>query len=242
MRLRLVAGLVALLCFAGVTGGAGPARASSNFTILDTLGAATPTATFSVFQSFGLTISRSQVPGPLFSLERPTVLTEIGGFVNNCKSIVHPGVPQCPGTLPFIVQIRPSLNGVPDPSAVLGTFVLTHDDNPLVFSYESVTPNVILDAGTYFALFVPQNDDQGALLGGSLSPSYLADSTNMGFINLVTGMSASSMQFGAVRILGAVLPTSIKPCKKGGWHAFGVFKSQGDCVSYVKSEGKNPPG
>ena len=30
-------------------------------------------------------------------------------------------------------------------------------------------------------------------------------------------------------------------CKKGGWQDFGVFKNQGDCVSYVATGGTNPP-
>jgi len=30
-------------------------------------------------------------------------------------------------------------------------------------------------------------------------------------------------------------------CKKGGWSEFGVFKNQGDCVSFVATEGRNPP-
>jgi hypothetical protein len=39
----------------------------------------------------------------------------------------------------------------------------------------------------------------------------------------------------------ATLPTSIDECKNGGWKNFGVFKNQGDCVSFVVSKGKNPP-
>ena len=38
------------------------------------------------------------------------------------------------------------------------------------------------------------------------------------------------------------LPTSKEQCKNGGWHDFGVFKNQGDCVSFVATGGKNPPG
>ncbi len=37
------------------------------------------------------------------------------------------------------------------------------------------------------------------------------------------------------------LPTSKDQCKKGGWANFGVFKNQGDCVSYVASGGRNAP-
>jgi hypothetical protein len=39
-----------------------------------------------------------------------------------------------------------------------------------------------------------------------------------------------------------VLPTSKDRCKDGGWRTFGVFKNQGDCVSFVATKGKNPPG
>jgi hypothetical protein len=38
------------------------------------------------------------------------------------------------------------------------------------------------------------------------------------------------------------LPTRVNQCKDGGWRTFGVFKNQGDCVSFVASGGKNPPG
>ena len=39
----------------------------------------------------------------------------------------------------------------------------------------------------------------------------------------------------------STLPTSTDQCKNGGWKTFGVFKNQGDCVSFVASKGKNPP-
>jgi hypothetical protein len=37
------------------------------------------------------------------------------------------------------------------------------------------------------------------------------------------------------------LPTSKDECKNGGWRTYGVFKNQGDCVSFVATGGKNPP-
>jgi hypothetical protein len=40
----------------------------------------------------------------------------------------------------------------------------------------------------------------------------------------------------------AALPTSKAQCKNNGWRDFGVFKNQGDCVSFVASGGRNPPG
>jgi len=37
------------------------------------------------------------------------------------------------------------------------------------------------------------------------------------------------------------LPTTKEQCFKDGWKKFGVFKNQGDCVSFVATKGKNPP-
>jgi hypothetical protein len=37
------------------------------------------------------------------------------------------------------------------------------------------------------------------------------------------------------------LPTSADQCKNGGWKTYGVFKNQGDCVSYLATKGKNGP-
>jgi hypothetical protein len=36
-------------------------------------------------------------------------------------------------------------------------------------------------------------------------------------------------------------PTSKDQCKNGGWRNYGIFKNQGDCVSFVPTKGKNPP-
>jgi len=41
--------------------------------------------------------------------------------------------------------------------------------------------------------------------------------------------------------LGVDSPTSADQCKKGGWQTYGVFKNQGDCVSFVATKGKNKP-
>jgi hypothetical protein len=37
------------------------------------------------------------------------------------------------------------------------------------------------------------------------------------------------------------LPTSKAQCKHGGWRTYGVFQTQGDCVSFVATGAKNPP-
>jgi hypothetical protein len=37
-------------------------------------------------------------------------------------------------------------------------------------------------------------------------------------------------------------PISKGDCKHGGWRTYVVFKNQGDCVSFVATGAKNPPG
>jgi hypothetical protein len=37
-------------------------------------------------------------------------------------------------------------------------------------------------------------------------------------------------------------PTSKDQCKNNGWRNFPGFKNEGDCVSFVATGGKNPPG
>jgi hypothetical protein len=176
---------------------------TSTLALLDALGAATPATRFSVFGSGGQVIFSFQFVGPEFVLTQPTTITEIGGFLNNCESIVG-GVPQCPGTLPFTVQIRPSTNGIPDAATVLASFPLSHDDDPLVISYESVAPNLTLGPGRYFALFAPQASDVGFLMGGASDPfNYVAGLITLGFFNPTSGTSIGAAGFGAVRILGA---------------------------------------
>jgi hypothetical protein len=37
-------------------------------------------------------------------------------------------------------------------------------------------------------------------------------------------------------------PHTGNDCKNGGWERYGVFRNQGDCVSWVATHGKNEPG
>jgi hypothetical protein len=214
MRTLVMLGLTALVAV-GCKDAAGPRDTAdlgrgrttdvvgtSTLSLVDALGAATPATQFSVFGAGGSTIISSQVVGPEFTLTQPTTITEIGGFVNNCGDIFA-GSPQCQGTLPFTVQIRPSANGIPDAATVLALFTLSHDDDPLVVSYESVAPNLTLGPGSYFALFAPQESDAGFLLASASDPfTYQAGSITLGFFDPTTGTSSAQAGSGAVRILG----------------------------------------
>lgn len=168
-------------------------------TVLDTLGTATPKTTFSVFGTGGQSISNEQFVGPQFTLTRRSVLTKIGAFINNCRSIIS-GVPQCPNALPFVVQIRRSVNGMPDPSLLIAATPLSHDNDPLIVSFESAEfDDVPLEAGTYFALFAPQQAaDAGFLLGSA--QGFVSGITVIGHVS-PTGSSLDTANFAAVQII-----------------------------------------
>lgn len=195
---------------------AGPAHAveESCAVVLDTLGQASTETVFSVFGSGGNGISSGQLTGPAFTLTGTTTITEIGAFVNNCRTIIG-GVPMCPDTSPFLVQIYPARpDGDPDPSTVLATFELSHENAPLLASFESVQTALTLGPGTYYALFAAQGSDAGYLLGHASIPfPYTAESTLVGFVHPQLSTGAGVIP-AAVRILGdcvTAVAVDVKP-------------------------------
>jgi hypothetical protein len=42
-------------------------------------------------------------------------------------------------------------------------------------------------------------------------------------------------------VFSLAVPTSQDQCRDGGWRAYGIFKNQGDCVSFVATGGRNQP-
>jgi len=126
--------------------------------------------------------------------------------VNNCDSITA-GVPQCPNTRPFVVQIRRSINGAPDPRLLVAAAPLSHDNNPLVVSFESAEfDDVPLEPGTYFGMFAPQQTtDAGILL--SSAEGYVAGIAPIGTVT-PAGSTLDAANYAAVRIIA-------RPVKKG---------------------------
>ena len=174
-------------------------RPLSAMPILNTLGTATPGTHFDVPGSFGQAIFAQQFTGPLFTLAEKTTLSSIGAFVN-CSTVVV-GQFQCPDFQPIGVQIRPSVNGTPDPLTVLASFTLSDDMNPTIISFESVAINLPLSAGTYFALFTSPDPMGGLLLAGASAPvNYQAESVVLGFLNPTTGTSGAGLLSAAVEI------------------------------------------
>jgi hypothetical protein len=57
-----------------------------------------------------------------------------------------------------------------------------------------------------------------------------------------SGVFGAATTSGDISVTDAqAFPTSKDQCKNGGWRTYGVFKNQGDCVSFVATGGKNPP-
>lgn len=185
-----------------------PLRGPSEVGFVDTLNVP-PEMQFSVFGTSGWLISSFQVIEVVFTLEKPTWITEVGGFMNNCVRIVA-GETFCAGAEPFAVDIATAA----EPEHVLARFELSDDGDPLRVSYEFVRPRRLhLRAGTYLARFMVQNkDDQGMLLVSAgeyrgdppaFEIFYEAGSTLMNFIDPVTDwLVESGYEPAAVRILG----------------------------------------
>jgi hypothetical protein len=77
----------------------------------------------------------------------------------------------------------------------------------------------------------------GAILAG-------VSCTSAGSCAGVGSYEDSSSHGQAMAVSESKAPTSTDQCKKGGWADYPAlgFKNQGDCVSYVATHGKNPPG
>lgn len=165
--------------------------------VVNSLGSAKATTQFSIYGASGLTIANNgpttpgyfQDVGPRFTVTKPTLITQIGGFLSSAHSL-------------NVQIVRSSLSGAPDPSAVIATYTLSHHSAPAAISFESRRIRLPLGPGTYFALFVAQNDE-GYLLGGASSPfSYRAGLVPMGIcFGQPLTCYASPGEFGAVRIL-----------------------------------------
>jgi hypothetical protein len=97
-----------------------------------------------------------------------------------------------------------------------------------------------------FGVFTITATAQDGTTSGPISVDGSGGARYFGFY--VTGGSAlasitvsSPVDFAVGEFGIASGPTSAAQCKKGGWRSFGVFKNQGDCVSFVVTNGRNGP-
>jgi hypothetical protein len=136
------------------------------------------------------------------------------------------------------------------------------------FSPQPITFNtggIPLTAGAQYVLFITTSRDYAANVAAGITSTGFAGYTptdtytggdwvymdDGGNTNLWTtvGWTHPALfptvffqdDLGFTATFSSPLPTSIAQCKNGGWKTYGVFKNQGDCVSFVASGGKNPP-
>jgi hypothetical protein len=75
---------------------------------------------------------------------------------------------------------------------------------------------------------------------GDIHPTLSADALTMIFSSTRTGGFGGADLYVMTRT--QIFPTTKDECKDGGFERFGIFKNQGDCVSYVATGGENQPG
>jgi hypothetical protein len=116
-------------------------------------------------------------------------------------------------------------------------------DQPQIFAQVTGLPPNAQFIGGY------QVEDSSGIFGASTTFSASADGTfeiTLTFLEPLIRFTGF-VEFGGVRTEQTLerpcqLPTKKDECKNGGWQTYGVFKNQGDCVSFVATGGKNPPG
>src|SRR5262245_39170444 len=124
--------------------------------VVDTLAGIDTSIQFQVIGGGGLAIGRTGVTdiqqfvaGPQFVLGGTTVITEVGAFLEPCvRGCLNP-------TTVARVGVYPDLNGKPDLANVIASMPLSNDGNAGLISYESVSLHLLLESGTYYALFGP---------------------------------------------------------------------------------------
>jgi uncharacterized membrane protein len=106
--------------------------------------------------------------------------------------------------------------------------------------YTSLSGSVVISAGVASATVVVTPVDDSAdeanetvILTLAAGAGYTIGSSNSDTVTIADNDGPAP--------LPGTMPTSKDQCKKGGWQTFGVFKNQGDCVSWVATGGKNPP-
>jgi hypothetical protein len=102
----------------------------------------------------------------------------------------------------------------------------------------TITGNESGNAITYTLL--TGGDNPGVTLNGTGTVSSATFMSGTGSQSNIDGYPNPNVDWSAT---GTATPsvTTKDQCKNNGWKTFGVFKNQGDCVSYVSTGGRNLP-
>jgi hypothetical protein len=145
-------------------------------------------------------------------------------------------------TVPFSIDVRSGPSGE---SPVGSVQLLIPLDDPTCLAIRSGGGQVADEAvinlrNTLFGTRVLVR-----ITGGTSGPRVIGLSVadSAGDCSFVPPVSIAEVIEGGISIVDAPpRPTTRDQCKNGGWRTYGVFKNQGDCVSFVATGGKNPPG
>jgi hypothetical protein len=109
------------------------------------------------------------------------------------------------------------------------TCLNVHDGVAIVGTFSGNTVTLFLAAGSVgFGAYESSTP-------ATVCPSFLS---NQGFSQY---FEPRPMENNSITIVDSPpMPTTKDQCRDGGWRAFGVFKNQGDCVSFVATGGGNP--
>jgi hypothetical protein len=145
--------------------------------------------------------------------ESPSGLLSMTGFVTGNA------VPTCPSVVGNVAVGAYTL--VDGPVSGRGFIAEVQDNGPPINGQP-------VDVVTYAGFIIPGPGPATCPLPGAGPPPGFSDVGDGPFLS------------GDVTVTDAPqLPTSKDQCKNGGWKAYGVFKNQGDCVSFVATDGKN---
>jgi hypothetical protein len=165
--------------------------------IVDTLNGVSKSSAFTtlgsgVFTLFSISPISNQSGGPDFTLVQPTLITEVGGFVNSDQA-----------SLSISVEFRSAIAGVPNMNALIGAFQLSNDGDTTLYSYESVNPSILLGPGEYVALFTLAAEPGGGILQ-THTPDVAFGSAPFGTV--LDGVAGSAVNFGGVFLNGTAVP------------------------------------
>jgi hypothetical protein len=154
------------------------------------------------------------------------------------------------------VNIEATDDSAAEASSATGTFTITRSGNLTAAltvnytisgsagngsDYAALSGSVVVAAGSASATVVitPVDDaidevNETVILTLAAGTGYQIGSSNDDTVTIADNDGAGTPPVGA-------RPTSKDQCKRGGWQTFGVFKNQGDCVSWVATGGSNPP-
>jgi hypothetical protein len=138
-------------------------------------------------------------------------------------------------TVPFSIDVRSGPTSE-DPVGSLQLFIAF--DDPTCLAIRSGGGQVADEAVINF-----RNTLTGArvlvrIAGGTSGPRqiWLSTASSDSDCSFVPPISVAEVIEGAISLFDAPPPpTTTEQCKNGGWKTYGVFKNQGDCVSFVAS-------